>query len=252
VASATAHGALQDEIQVYLDDIDRPGRPGLELHVNATPDGNPMPAYPGEVVSRHGLRMTPEFSYGLAPQWEAGLYLPVVVDDHAHPNLAGLKLRLKWLPLAAEPASGGWFAGGNIELARVGQRYERARDTSELRLIAGRRTERWVIGVNPVFDWALAGPERSATPDFNAGFKAARRVAEGASLGAEYYVDVGPLSHRLPPSEQDHRLYLAFDLDRRPCVFNLGLGYGLTAAADKWTIKAIVEVPLSAGGDSAR
>jgi len=33
-------------------------------------------------------------------------------------------------------------------------------------------------------------------------------------------------------------------VDREPWVFNLGIGKGLTDATDRWTIKAIFELPF--------
>jgi len=66
-----------DEIQVYTDDINPVGKFGLELHVNTTPAGRSRPDYPGEITPQHGLRLTPEFSYGLSHDFEAGLYVPL-------------------------------------------------------------------------------------------------------------------------------------------------------------------------------
>jgi hypothetical protein len=86
-----------DEIQVYTDDIDKPGQFGLELHLNTTPSGRSTPDYPGEVTPRHGIRVTPEFSYGLPHNLELGLYLPFVRDANGTTYLAGTKVRLKWL-----------------------------------------------------------------------------------------------------------------------------------------------------------
>ena len=74
-AASPCYAALSDEIQVYTDDINVPGRFGLELHVNTTPRGRSVPDYPGEVVPDRGLRITPELSYGLTPSFEAGLYV---------------------------------------------------------------------------------------------------------------------------------------------------------------------------------
>src|SRR4051812_44966973 len=66
-----------DEIQVYTDDINERGKFGVELHVNTTIDGRRVPDYPGEIVPHHGIRFTPEFSYGLSRDFEAGLYTPM-------------------------------------------------------------------------------------------------------------------------------------------------------------------------------
>src|SRR3974390_1523492 len=93
-----APAALPDEIQVYTNDINKPHEFGLELHVNTTPSGRSTPDYPGESPPYHGVRLTPEFSYGLTEDFEAGLYLPTVLDADGRYTLAGFKLRLKWLP----------------------------------------------------------------------------------------------------------------------------------------------------------
>ena len=102
--SPAAHSALPDEIQVYTDDINAPGEFGLELHVNTTPRGIRTPGYPGEVVTHRGLRITPEFSYGLAPHWDVGAYLPFVRNAEGTEYFAGPRLRLKWIPV--RPAEG--------------------------------------------------------------------------------------------------------------------------------------------------
>ena len=114
--------AIDDEIQVYTDDINKPGDFGLELHMNTTPAGRSTPNYPGDSIPRHGFRLTPEFSYGLTRDFEAGLYLPTVREADGSLSAAGLKLRLKWLPLKPEEGAEGYYAGVNFELARVDQR----------------------------------------------------------------------------------------------------------------------------------
>ena len=40
-------------------------------------------------------------------------------------------------------------------------------------------------------------------------------------------------------SEQSHTLFAVIDLERK-LGLNLGVGYGLTSATDRWTLKAIV------------
>jgi hypothetical protein len=109
--------------------------------------------------------------------------------------------------------------------------------------MAGRRTDAWILGINPVFGWSLSDRSASATPDFSLGLKAARHVAAGLAVGGEYYAGLGPVDHVAPRAEQDHRLYLTVDIDRAPWVLNAGVGYGLTAGADRWTVKFIFELP---------
>ena len=242
LAATTARAALQDEIQVYLDDLTDRGEWGLQLHVNATPSGRTTAEYPGEVVSAGGLRLTAEFARGLGHGLEAGFYLPTAYDGHGGYALAGGKLRLKWIGLEAQTHAG-WFAGANFELGHVAARYERATTAVELRTIIGRNTERWTFGFNPILDWGLSRGY-GGSPDLNLAFKLARTVATGVQIGGEYYPDFGRRSDHSAFREQDHRVYAAIDVDRKPVQFNAGVGYGLSAGADRWTLKVIITVPF--------
>jgi hypothetical protein len=240
-----ARAALPDEIQVYVDDLNEPGAFSLQEHVNTTPVGSEEEPRPGETVAAHGLRLTSEFAYGLTPSLEAGLYLPVVLDSAEQASLAGLKLRLKWVPLKPAEGAAGWFAGVNGELSQVAPRYEASRRGFELRPILGWHDEDWLWAVNPVLDFGLSRPDRSQPPEFQPSIKVARTVARGLQAGVEYYTDLGPWGHLDSWSEQQHQLFLALDLDRKPWNLNFGVGYGLTATSDRWTVKMIIDVPLS-------
>jgi hypothetical protein len=226
--------ALPDEIQVYTDDIEAPGEHGLELHVNTTPSGRATPDYPGEVPPRHGLRVTPEISYGLAPGWDAGLYLPFVRSGEGSNFFAGPRLRLKWMPLRPKEGAAGYFAGINGELSFVERRFEEARRTAEIRPIIGYRNEDWLVSFNPILDANLAGPQKGVLT-FAPALKLARNVGGGTALGFEYYADLGRLSHFSPQSEQAHTLYFVLDTKN----LNFGVGRGLNGATDRWTVKTI-------------
>jgi hypothetical protein len=235
---------ITDEIQVYTDDINKPGEFGLELHVNTTPSGRSTPAYPGESPPYHGVRLTPEFSYGLNQDFEAGLYLPTVYDADGRYSLVGVKFRLKWMPVKPGDGESGWYFGENFELSDTNKTFSESRYASEVRTIAGYRGDRWLVGVNPILDWDLSAGYRNGGPDLILAWKANHEVASGIALGFEYYNSAGKLNHPLPHDFQDQTLYLVTDFDRKPWVFNFGIGKGLTSAADKWTIKAIFEIPF--------
>ena len=239
-----ARAELPDEIQVYTDDINAPGEFGLELHLNTTPRGNTTPGYPGEVVTNRGLRLNPEFSWGLSRNWEAGLYLPVVRASDGKWYAAGIKLRLKWMPLQPDKDKGGWFAGVNGELSQLSKGFSESQRSLEIRTIAGWRNEDWLLAVNPIFGWGLSPGFRNGTPDFTLALKASRKVAANLGAGLEYYSGLGPLNRFLPPGQQDNKVFLAFDWDGKPFGFNFGIGRGLNSATDKWTIKGIIEVPI--------
>jgi len=240
LAAPEAGAVLPDEIQVYTDDIDKPGEFGLELHINTTPSGRSVPDYPGEVTPWHGLRVTPEFSYGLTHDLEAGLYLPFVRDASGTAYFPGAKVRLKWLPVRQENGGDGWFLGLNIELSKVANRFEQGDLQLELRPIIGGRTGGWLVAFNPVLDWAVGAPQPAAGPDFSPQCKVAYTVAPGVAIGPEYYAELGKVNGWLPPSDRLQTLYLTVDLERERWGLNFGIGHGLNAATDAWTVKAII------------
>jgi len=233
--SSHAYAALPDEIQVYTDDVNAPGERGIELHVNATPSGRSAPGYPGEVPPHHGLRITPEISWGLARNWDGGLYLPFVRSGEGSNYFAGPRFRLKWLPLRPAEGGAGYFAGVNWELSFVERRFEEARRTAEIRPIVGYRNADWLLSFNPIVDMNLAAPQKGVLT-FAPAFKIARSAGGGYALGAEYYAELGRLSHFAPSSEQSHILYFVLDTQK----VNFGIGRGLNGATDRWTLKSII------------
>jgi len=243
--AARVQAAQQDEIQVYADDINKPGEFGLELHLNTTPSGRTTPDYPGEITNNHGFRFTPEFSYGVRSDLELGLYLPMLFDERAEYRYVGIKYRVKWLPLRPEEDGEGWFLGANSELSRVGYKYSESSWGTELRPIIGYKGKGWLFALNPILDWDLANGLQSGEPTFVPSLKLSHDVIGGVSAGVEYYSDVGKIAHIEPWQKQDNRIYGTIDVDMKPLQFNFGIGYGLTEASDRWTIKAIIEVPIN-------
>jgi hypothetical protein len=239
LAPVAAHAVLPDEIQVYTDEINAPGEFGLELHVNTTPRGRRTPDFPGEVTPDHGLRVTPELSWGFARTLEAGLYLPYTRDAGGRVLFGGPKVRLKWLPLQPGVDGSGWFAGTNWEYSWLNNNFEPETRRLELRPIVGWRGREWLFAANPVLDWSLNGPARGGRPDFSPSFKVARDVGGGVSLGLEYYADLGRLARPAPREEQSRTLYFAVEMEKLPVPVHFAIGRGLGDAADKWTLKAI-------------
>ena len=236
--------AQQDEIQVYTYDMDKPGDYGLELHLNTTPSGRTSPDYPGEITNNHGFRFTPEFSYGLTSDVELGLYLPLLVDGSGEYHFVGVKYRLKWLPIRPNDDGEGWFLGTNNELSRVGYKFSESPWTTELRPIIGYKGKDFLFAINPILDWNLSNGLQSWEPEFAPCLKLTHEISKGLYGGVEYYSDMGKLAHIEPWDKQDNRIFGVVDVDMKPLVFNFGVGRGLTDASDRWTIKAIIEVPI--------
>ena len=244
-AAQPGAAAQQDEIQVYADEINKPGELTLQMHVNGTPQGVTTRNYTGEYLTNGGLRVSPEFAYGITKDFEAGFYVPeYVVDKNGNVHYAGSKIRFKYLPVQPNETLGGYFLGANLELSKLERSIYEPTVQAELRLIGGFKASEWLIAINPVFDWQLDKGYGHATPDFNYSIRVTRKITETFGIGAEYYSDLGPLSQPYSWNQQDNRIYGVIDIDMKPLVLNLGVGYGITDAADRWTVKAIFDVPL--------
>jgi len=238
----TAQG-FTDEIQVYTQDIQKPGQWGLELHLNRILLG-PRNAL-GNLPFNGSSNLTPELSYGLTQTLELGLYLPATLDTDHHARFAGPKLRLKWMPLhpAGEDAPGP-FLGLNIELARQNRGFSDLRWESELRLIAGHQGEDWLLAVNPIFGWPLSDGQGRGAPDLTTAWKATWTRWKQAAPGLELYLEHGQLNRLDPSPNWKQQLFLTLDVDHAPFQFNVGIGRGLTPSSERWTLKFIFELPI--------
>jgi hypothetical protein len=235
--------SLLDEIQVYTDDINAAGETGLELHINTTPKGIDAPSYPGELTNNHGFRLTPEFSLGLSPTTELGLYLPTTRANDGNWYLAGAKVRFKWLPIQASEHSG-WFAGVNFELGQLKQVFSQSTRAVEVRNIIGWKDEKWLLAVNPILGWDVSPGYVHHSPDLTMAYKISRKVTDQQALGVEYYNGRGRMNDPLAPSLQNNQVFLVLDHEGKPFNFNFGIGKGQTQVSDSWTIKGIIEVPF--------
>ena len=109
----------------------------------------------------------------------------------------------------------------------------------------GYRDGPWLLAFNPILGWALSGPDRSATPELDLNFKAAREISSEWSVGLEHYAGLGRVNKMPNSSQQDQVLYFATDFERKGFGVNFGIGKGLTNVSDDWVVKAIVGFPLN-------
>jgi hypothetical protein len=240
----TAHAELADEIQVLTDEIGEPGEFGVEMHINTTPKGRRTPDYPGEATPHRGLRLTPEFTWGLTRTMEAAVALPFNRDLSGNTSAAGVKAGLKWLPVRPAKGEAGWFAGAATELSWLKQRFSESRSTIELKPIVGWRNYDWLLALNPVVGWNLSEGMRSRTADASLNAKLARTAASGTALGLEYYSGLGTTAKILPYKQQANTLFVTVDAEVRGWGINFGIGRGLTRDADDLTVKATLGVPF--------
>lgn len=242
VFPATSHAVLQDEIQVYDDEINAKGEASLELHVNSTPRGIQTPSYPGEVMNNNGVRVTPELAYGLGNNLEAGLYIAYVNYDSKF-QYAATKLRLKWLPFQEE--YGDYvFAGVNFEVANVQPQFDQSRYNSEARFIIGKHVDEWLFSFNPIFDMPLSQPYVHQAPYFSTATRISREVYQDLALGVEYYSSLNQINQPINYQSTQQLGFLMMYYDGKPIGFQAGVGKGFSNSTDSLTLKAIFSIPL--------
>lgn len=238
-----AVGVLPDKIEVDEGDVAKPGELGMKVHLNTTPSGSSVPAFEGEIPAQHAWRLAPEVTYGIAPDLEIGATLPFVHSPTGGDRSAGVRAAVKWNPLHPGDDSG-FTAAIQFEYGWISGRFEQETRVLDVTPVLAWRDEDWRAAFNPGLMLALAGPDKGSRPRFDPAAKVTRRLGGGWWIGPEYYGGLGPLGDFLPVSQQSQTLYLALDLDREPWAFDFGIGRGLNAATDRWTVKAIVELPF--------
>jgi hypothetical protein len=239
-AAQRAHAA-PEEIQVYEDDLDKPGQFGLDVHTNYVFSGYAPQAYPGQQPSANTLRVTPEFSYGLTPDIELGAYLPLTTLHDGLYDIGGEKLRIKYI--APHPSSQSWYWGLNFEIGHVDRLLDINPWNAELKGIVGWRGGPWTFAFNPNLDWAVAGPQRTPAT-VQLATKLSYKVAGPWAVGVESYDGAGDINHIGQFSGAGHSLYLTADGSIGLWDLNIGIGHGYSGETDKWILKFIVGVPI--------
>jgi hypothetical protein len=234
--------AQTDEIQVYDAEIADVGIFNLTWHNNFTPDGIKTPSFPGAIPADRSFNGVTEWAYGVTPWFEAGLYLPLYSISQSHgPTINGGKARLLFVsPHAADRT---FFFGANFEFSYNATYWDHRRFTSEIRPIFGWHLHRVDIIINPILDNSFHGG--FANLEFVPAARIAYNFTDKFALAAESYSDVGPLRAVLPTDLESHEIWGVFDRKTRIGSFESGIGFGLTPASDKITLKLIFSRDLN-------
>jgi hypothetical protein len=236
VASAQA-----DEIQVYDGGLAPVGTFNLTWHNNYTPNGINVPAFPGAVVSNKSLNGVPEWALGVTRWFEAGLYMPLYsYDESSGWGLDGFKLRTLFAVPDADTRT--FVYGANFEFSINAKRWDENRYTSEIRPIIGWHLRPVDIIINPIVDTSYDGLGNLI---FAPSMRVAYNYKSGWAIAAEEYADFGPFKGFHSPSEQAHQLYGVIDKSTKYMDFEAGIGFGLTDASDKLTLKLILSRDLN-------
>jgi hypothetical protein len=245
--STTSAGpaSAADEIQVYNASIAEVGQFTIQQHLNYIPLGIKEPPFPGGLISNNSLNGTPEFAYGLTDWWEVGLYLPFAIRDQIFYSNA-FKLRTLFVsPHAAERT---FFYGANFELSNETPPFAQTRFALEIRPIIGGRNTDYEFIVNPIVD---VGFGRFGETHFAPAARVARKFDQDLYFGFEYYSDWGKFGDFKALGDQEHTLFAVTDFKLGVLDVNFGVGYGLTAASDRWVIKTILGYAFPVPGGNA-
>lgn len=241
VPAGPAHAA-PEEIQVYMDEMDKPGHFGLDTHISHVPSGALTDDYPGAQQSLHRLRVTPEFSYGITPNLEAGLYLPLAtLDGQGRLDPGGVKGRLKFIAPRADDQN--WWWGANFEIGHVNRKLDINPWNAELKGIVGMRQGKWTIAENANVDFSLSGPALHS-PEIEFDTKIAYAMTTKVSLGIESYNGAGSFAHPGAVKDSDQSIFAVTDIDLGHWALNIGVGRGFGTNADHMIVKAILSLPL--------
>ncbi|MBU3557552.1 transporter [Polynucleobacter sp. Ross1-W9] len=243
LSPSVSMAVLQDEIQVYDDEINAKGEASLEVHLNSTPRGIQNPSYPGEVMNNNGVRVTPEFAYGLGHDLEAGLYISYVNYDNKF-QYAATKVRMKWLPIR-EDKGDSFFAGANLELSNVQPQFDESRYNGEMRFIVGKHFDEWLLSFNPIVDMPLSQPYVHQSPYFSTATRLSREVTPELALGVEYYSNLNQLGQPINYQNTQQLGFLMMYYEGKPLSFQAGVGKGFSNSTDSLTLKAIFSIPLN-------
>jgi hypothetical protein len=239
--SAGVARAADEEIQVYEDDLDKPGKFGLDTHLNYVPAGDRLFDYVGQQQSVDRIRVTPEWSYGLTKDVELGLYLPLADFRNDQFTLDGYKMRVKYIN--PHPESQDWYWGANFEIGQVDKRLDINPWNAELKGILGWRKGRWDLAFNTNIDWAVSGPDRQPA-SIQLATKVSYKLNDQYAVGVESYDGAGDFNHLGRFGGSGHEIYGAVDATWGKWAVNAGVGYGYSGEPDRLTLKMILTVPI--------
>jgi hypothetical protein len=231
-----------DEIQVYDGSIAAPGKFNLTWHNNFTPEGLKTPAFPGAIIADRSFNGVTEWAYGVTDWLEAGLYLPLYSISKNHDaTINGGKLRL--LFTAPHAADRTFFYAVNFEFSYNATYWDPRRFTSEIRPILGVHLHPVDIIVNPILDNSYLGGFKGL--DFAPAARIAYNFSPKFALAVEEYSDAGTLRAFYPTDQQSHEVWGVFDRSTRLANIEAGIGFGVTPASDKVTLKLMLSRDLN-------
>ena len=131
--------------------------------------------------------------------------------------------------------------GGNIELAYMREQADENPLSLEFRPIIAKTFGKLSLVANFAFEKPLRGPgSHDGVTLAPSGF-ISYDLLPWLIPAVEYYGELGPVRHFLPPSHQQHFIVPALNFDLLPQLeLNIGVGIGTTKASNATFIKSII------------
>ncbi len=226
------------EIQVYESQTQAPGSSMFELHSNFTFKGSTQ-IVDGVLPSNHSLHETLEITTGVTPIFEIGVYFFTNYTSGYGYQYVGSHLR----PRVMAPADWGLPFGLSLSMEVGFQKAAYADETwsLEIRPIIDKQWNKLYVSINPTFGVTLKSQYHNSVPTFEPNVKLSYTVFKNNAFGIEYYGDMGPVTNFDQGPQQNHAIFLAYDLENNPkWELNIGVGFGLTPTTDPLVFKVIL------------
>jgi len=226
------------EIQVYASPTQAIHSTMFELHSNYTFDGSTQ-IVDDVLPSNHSLHETLEITTGFSSIFELGAYLFTNYTPGYGYHIVGTHIR----PRVMAPVNWGIPFGLSLSLEFGYQKPAYANDTwsLEIRPILDKQWDKLYVSINPTFGISLKSQYNSSVPTFEPNVKISYALFSNAAFGVEYYGDMGPVNQFDQGSQQNHALFIAYDLQNNAkWELNAGAGFGLTPATDPFVLKVIL------------
>ena len=240
-AFATAGFAQSDEIQVYNAGLAGKGVFNLTWHNNFTPLGVKAPAFPGGLSNDKTLNGVTEWAYGVTDWFEAGLYLPLYsITKDRGPSINGGKVRLLFAVPHADDRI--FFYGANFEFS-ITRNTGTSGGILPIRPIIGWHLKPVDIIFNPILDNSWRGGIKNL--EFAPATRVAYNINPTWTVALAEYADIGTLRQVNPIGQQSHQLFGVVNRNTKFAEFEFGIGFGLTGASDKVTLKLLISRDLN-------
>jgi hypothetical protein len=169
---------------------------------------------------------------------EQGLYMPVYspYSTNRGGSIDGFKVRELFVRPHAEQHKLFW--GTNFEFSFNYKYWESRTFTAEIRPIMGAYLGKWELIYNPVVDTDYTGGP--AGLEFNPEARIVYNLNPTWDIAAEEYDGFGPFSNFARLHNQFHEVWGVFDRNGKVWNVEAGVGLGLTAGSDRWTLKLMI------------